>query len=260
MRAMSTDYALVERDGPLTIVTLNRPQMRNALNAQAHQELNDIFDEFATDDGQWIAIITGAGKAFCAGHDLKQQESGGGLETPPGGFAGLTTRFDLTKPVIAAVNGAAVGGGFEAALACDLIIAAEEAVFGLPEPRIGLAALAGGIQRLSQEIGPKRAMGMLLTGRQLSAQEGLELGFVNQVVEGDVLAAAKAWAAQIFACSPLSVRATKQAALEAMSVSVQEGLSSMWHYPAVEAMLQSEDALEGPRAFLEKRAPIWRGR
>lgn len=257
---MSTDYALVERDGPLTIVTLNRPQMRNALNAQAHQELNDIFDEFATDDGQWIAIITGAGKAFCAGHDLKQQESGGGLETPPGGFAGLTTRFDLTKPVIAAVNGAAVGGGFEAALACDLIIAAEEAVFGLPEPRIGLAALAGGIQRLSQEIGPKRAMGMLLTGRQLSAQEGLELGFVNQVVEGDVLAAAKAWAAQIFACSPLSVRATKQAALEAMSVSVQEGLSSMWHYPAVEAMLQSEDALEGPRAFLEKRAPIWRGR
>jgi enoyl-CoA hydratase/carnithine racemase len=257
---MSEAYALVERDGPLTIVTLNRPQMRNALSAQAHHQLNDIFDDFAADDSQWIAIITGAGKAFCAGHDLKRQESGGGLETPSGGFAGLTTRFDLVKPVIAAVNGAAVGGGFEAALACDLIIAAEEALFGLPEPRIGLAALAGGIQRLTREIGMKQAMGMLLTGRLVSAQEGFELGFVNEVVQGDVLAAAKGWAARILACSPLSVRATKEAALRAMTVSVEEGLRSMWHYPAIVAMLQSEDAIEGPRAFVEKRAPAWRGR
>ncbi|MET0363702.1 MAG: enoyl-CoA hydratase-related protein, partial [Sphingobium sp.] len=176
---MSWRYVEVERDGPLTIVTINRPEVHNALNAEAHDELEAIFDAFAADDAQWVAIITGAGvKAFCAGHDLKQQAAGGGLTNPPTGFAGMTSRFDLDKPVIAAVNGLAMGGGFELALACDIVVAAQNASFALPEVKVGIAALGGGIQRLPREIGLKRAMGMLLTGRRLSADEGLALGFV----------------------------------------------------------------------------------
>ena len=143
----------------------------------------------------WVAIITGAGtKAFCAGNDLKLVPDIGRDKTPKTGFAGLASRYDLNKPVIAAVNGIAMGGGFEIALACDLIVAHERAVFALPEPRVGLAALAGGIQRLILDIGLKRAMSMLLTGRRVIAVEGKELGFVAEVVPGDVVEAATRWA------------------------------------------------------------------
>ena len=174
------EFCRVEREGPLTVITLNRPEVMNALHPPAHFELNKVFDDFAADPAQWVAIVTGAGdRAFSAGNDLKYQASGGKMSSPPGGFAGLTSRFDLNKPLIAAVNGIAMGGGFEIALACDLIVASEAAIFALPEPRVGLAALAGGLHRLPRVIGPKRALGMILTGRRVSAREGLELGFVN---------------------------------------------------------------------------------
>src|SRR6185295_12906210 len=159
--------------------------------------LGDVFDNFAADPDQWVAIITGAGeRAFSAGNDLKVTAAGGPRgSTHPSGFGGVVSRFDLDKPLIAAVNGIAMGGGFEIALACDLIIAADTAIFALPEPRVGLAALAGGLHRLPREIGTKRALGMILTGRRVSAAEGKSLGFVNDVVPtGEALAAAKKWA------------------------------------------------------------------
>ncbi|MDE1570188.1 enoyl-CoA hydratase-related protein [Aquabacter sp. P-9] len=258
---MTYQYITVAREGALTLVTINRPQAHNALNAQAHEELAEAFDAFAADDSQWVAILTGAGgKAFCAGHDLKQQASGGGLVTPPSGFGGLTARFDLNKPLIAAVDGVAMGGGFELALACDILIATPRSVFALPEPKVGLAALAGGIQRLPREIGLKRAMGMMLTGRRVAAQEGYDLGFVTEVVEGDILEAARRWAAEILSASPMSVRATKEAALRGLDTPLAQALTEEWDYPAMKAMLASEDAVEGPAAFAEKRAPVWKGR
>src|SRR5580698_8697866 len=194
---MTYEFCKVERDGRLTIVTLNRPQVMNALHAPAHAELAEVFDAFAADPEQWVAIVTGAGdRAFSAGNDLKHQATGGKMGSPPSGFAGLTSRYDLTKPVIAAVTAVAMRGGFEIALACDLIIASDKAVFALPEPKVGLAALAGGVHRLPRTIGLKRAMGMILTARRVSAKEGLELGFVNEVAApGDLMAAAKRWAA-----------------------------------------------------------------
>lgn len=253
-------YVKVDREDALTIVTLNRPEAHNALNAAAHEELQAVFDSFAADPQQWVAIITGAGeKAFCAGHDLKQQASGGGLVTPPTGFGGLTARFGLTKPVIAAVNGVAMGGGFELALACDIIVAHTKAMFALPEPRVGLAALAGGLQRLPRQIGLKHAMGMMLTGRRVTAGEGQTLGFVNEVTDGDVLMTARRWAADILACSPLSVRATKEAILRGLTVSTEQGMREEWDYPAMKTMLASADAIEGPAAFAEKRPPRWIG-
>ena len=180
---MDLKFSKVTRKGPVTTVTLSRPEVYNALHTDAHFELNKVFDDFAADPEQWVAIVTGAGdKAFCAGNDLKWQAAGGKRGWDKGGFAGLTSRFDCDKPIIAAVNGVAMGGGFEIALACDLIIASDNATFALPEPRVGLAALAGGLQRLPRQIGLKRAMGMILTARHVSAKEGLELGFVNEVV------------------------------------------------------------------------------
>jgi len=258
---MTYRYVDVVREGPLTIVTINRPEVHNALNAEAHDELEAIFDAFAADDAQWVAIITGAGhKAFCAGHDLKQQAEGGGLTNPATGFAGLTSRFDLNKPVIAAVYGVAMGGGFELALACDIVVAAVNAAFALPEARVGIAALGGGIQRLPREIGLKRAMGMMLTGRRVSAAEGLAMGFVNEVAEGDVLDAARRWAGEILACSPMSVHATKDAVRRGLTAPVEAAIVAQWSYPAMAAMLSSEDHVEGPVAFTQKRVPEWKGR
>ncbi len=257
------EFCKVEREGPLTIVTLNRPEVMNALHPPAHFELNEVFDAFAADPDQWVAIVTGAGeRAYSAGNDLKYQASGGRMSAPPSGFGGLARRFDLDKPLIAAVNGIAMGGGFEIALACDIILAAETAVFALPEPRVGLAALAGGLHRLPREIGTKRALGMILTGRRVSAREGLELGFVNEVVSpGDLMAAARRWAGVILELSPMSVRASKQAVYRGLAEpSVAAALDAQARYPAVAAMFKSEDLIEGPRAFAEKRKPHWKGR
>jgi enoyl-CoA hydratase/carnithine racemase len=259
---MTHEFCKVERDGPLTIVTLNRPEVMNALHADAHEELARVFDDFASDPGQWVAIVTGAGeRAFSAGNDLKVTAAGGRKPWPASGFAGLTQRFDLDKPVVAAVNGIAMGGGFEIALACDLIVAAENAVFALPEPRVGLAALAGGLHRLPREIGAKQALGMILTGRRVSAEEGKALGFVNEVVPvGEALAAARRWAAVIMEASPMSVRASKQAVYRGLAeATLEDALKNQMRYPAVSAMFASDDFKEGPRAFAQKRAPQWKG-
>ena len=254
------EFCSVEKEGPMTIVTIERPEVMNSLHPPANFELADVFDDFVADKDQWVAIITGAGdRAFSAGNDLKYQASGGKMGGPPSGFAGLTSRFDNPKPIIAAVNGVAMGGGFEIALACDLIIAAENAIFALPEPRVGLAALAGGIHRLPREIGLKQAMGMLLTGRRVGANEGKGLGFVTDVVaEGQALSAAKDWASQILECAPLSVRGSKQAAMAGMgAATLEEAIKGK--YDQILAMYKGADFVEGPLAFAEKRSPNWKG-
>jgi len=259
---MAHQFVRVERDGPITIITLNRPEVMNALHSDAHFELAQVFDDFAADKDQWVGVVTGAGdRAFSAGNDLKHQAGGGKMGSPPSGFAGLTSRFDLTKPLIAAVNGVAMGGGFEIALACDIIIASESAVFALPEPRVGLAALAGGLHRLPRAIGLKRAMGMILTGRRVSAKEGEALGFVNEVAApAELIEVAKRWARSICECSPMSIRASKQAVLTGLDEpSLEAALKGQNRYPAVAAMYTSADFVEGPLAFSQKRPPNWKG-
>jgi enoyl-CoA hydratase/carnithine racemase len=256
-------FCKVEREGQLTIVTLDRPEAMNALHPPAHFELAEVFDDFAADPEQWVAIVTGAGaRAFSAGNDLKYQAGGGKMSAPKSGFAGLSSRFDLDKPLIAAVNGLAMGGGFEIALACDIVVAADTASFALPEPRVGLAALAGGLHRLPREIGAKQALGMILTGRRVSAKEGQALGFVNEVVPAaELMTVAKKWAAQILELSPMSVRASKQAVYRGLAESsVAAALAAQRSYPAVAAMFASADFVEGPRAFAEKRVPQWKGK
>lgn len=257
---METEYCRVERRDHLMVVTLARPERLNALHPPANAELGRVFDAFAADDDLWLAVVTGEGRGFSAGNDLRYQAEGGERVPMPRGFGGLTSRFDLLKPVIAAVNGVAMGGGFEIALACDLIIASERAVFALPEPKVGLAALAGGLQRLSRQIGSKRALGMILTGRHVPAVEGYELGFVNEVVPHDELMDRTfAWADQILACSPLSIRASKDVVYRSLdTASLQESMTA--NYDSVRRLVASDDFIEGPRAFAEKRPPRWTGR
>jgi enoyl-CoA hydratase/carnithine racemase len=251
-------YCNVADEGRVRIVTLNRPEVMNALHSDAHHELERVWDEFAARDDLWVGIVTGAGpRAFSAGNDLKVQAAGRRGPLARTGFAGLTLRFDLDKPLIAAVNGVAMGGGFEIALACDIIVAAENAVFALPEPRVGLIAGAGGVHRLPRAIPQKLALGMILTGRRVSAAEGAKLGFVNEVVsEGEALAAAKRWAGLILECSPMAVRASKQAVYRGLGEpGLEQAIRAI--YPAQKANAESSDYVEGPRAFADKRKPDW---
>ncbi|MDB5970163.1 MAG: enoyl-CoA hydratase [Hydrocarboniphaga sp.] len=258
-------FCKVEREGPLTIVTINRPEAMNSLHPDSNAELAEIFDEFESDSEQWVAIITGAGdRAFSSGNDLKYMAKamacGASIEPPAKGFAGLTNRHSLNKPVIAAVNGIAMGGGFEIALACDLIIASSNAKFALPEPKVGVAAVAGGLLRLPQQIGIKRAMSLILTGRSVSAEEGLELGFVNQVTAPEnLMQEARRWAGEIAACSPMSIRASKeivQRGLDEPTLAI--AYENQMTYPAARALFRSSDFREGPMAFAQKRAPRWK--
>jgi enoyl-CoA hydratase/carnithine racemase len=256
-----SEFCTVKADGRVLVITINRPEVMNALHPAANFELARVFDDFVADPELWIAILTGAGdRAFSAGNDLKFQAGGGKMEQPSSGFAGITNRFDNPKPVIAAVNGVAMGGGFEIALACDLIVASERASFALPEPRVGLAALAGGLHRLPRSIGLKPAMGMILTGRRVDAAEALRLGIVNEVVpHAELLPAARRWAEQILECAPLSVRGSKQAVMQGLDKStLQEAIGA--RYDQILAMFRSHDFIEGPRAFAEKRRPSWKGR
>ena len=259
---MKTQFCTVQDEGRLRIVTLNRPEVLNALHADANDELAAVWDEFAVRDDLWVGIVTGAGeRAFSAGNDLKVQAAGKRRPNGPRGFAGITHRFDLFKPMIAAVNGLAMGGGFETALACDIIIAAENALFALPEPRVGLIAGGGGVHRLPRSIPIKQAMGMILTGRRVSAAEGLAMGFVNEVAQtGKALEAALRWADMILEGSPVALRAAKEIVergLEAPSV------EAIYHQqrslPAVTALYNSADRVEGPKAFAQKRKPVWTG-
>jgi enoyl-CoA hydratase/carnithine racemase len=258
---MSYQFCTVQDEGRLRIVTLNRPEVLNALHADANDELAAVWDDFAARDGLWVGIITGAGeRGFCAGNDLKVQAGGKRRPNGPRGFAGICNRFDLAKPLIAAVNGVAMGGGFETALACDIIIAAENAIFALPEPRVGLIAGAGGVHRLPRSIPIKQAMGMILTGRRVPAREGFELGFVTEVApEGQALQAAKRWAAMILECSPMAVRASKQASYRGMDEpTLEQAMRTV--YPAQRENMESQDYVEGPKAFAEKRKPNWQNR
>src|SRR5262245_40615679 len=199
---MEFEFIRYEKRNHIAYVTINRPEVMNALHPPANDELARAWDDFASDPDSWVAILTGTGeKAFSAGNDLKYTAMHGVPRMPKGGFGGIVARHDLVKPLIAAVNGFALGGGLEIALACDIIVAAEHARLGLPEPRVGLMAAAGGVHRLPRHIPLKVAMGMMLTGRPLTAAEAARWGLVNEVVPAAELgAAAERWAAAILAC------------------------------------------------------------
>lgn len=263
---MAYEFIKVEKKEHITIVSINRPEVMNALHPPANKEMDDCFNEFAADPDAWVAILTGAGdKAFCAGNDLKWQAQHGGealrkaMEGLKGGLGGITFRFDLFKPVIAAVNGLALGGGFECALACDIIIASENASFGLPEPTVGMIAGAGGVHYLRRAIPFHQAMGMLLTARRISAQEALQMGLVNQIVPLEqLMSTAESWAEKILACSPLAIRASKEAALKGLAMPLDQAART--RFPGQVTLYQSDDFVEGPKAFAEKRKPQWKGK
>lgn len=254
-------HCLYETSGPLLTLTLNRPEVLNALHPEAHRELSDAFDRYAADPELRVCIVTGAGeRAFCVGTDLKALAATGDHAKPPTGFAGITHRFDLWKPLIAAVNGHCLGGGMEILAACDIGVASSSAKFGLPEPRVGLAALGGGLlQRLPRQIATKDAMALVLTGSSIGAEEARRIGLVNEVVAPEcVMSRARQYAEEILACAPLAVQASKQIMLQSLAVA---NLADAMHenYPAAIRMLQSDDAIEGPAAFAAKRAPRWTG-
>jgi crotonobetainyl-CoA hydratase len=255
------EFIKTETEGRLFIVTINRPDQLNCLHPMGNAEMAKAFDEFAANPDLWVAIVTGAGeKAFSAGNDLKFAASGqkSPVPMPATGFGGLTSRYDLFKPVIAAVNGFAMGGGFEIALASDIIIAAENAKFALPEPRVGFAALAGGLHRLPRQVPLKKAMGMMLTGRTVDAKEGKDIGFVTEVVpQGKALEEAKRWAGMIMECSPMAIKATKEAVVTGLNTA--DFKSAFDHkVPGIGRLLSSADHKEGPKAFAEKRKPAWK--
>ena len=259
---MAYEFATYEKHGRLAIVTLNRPERLNALHPPAHFELHEIWNDFERDPEVWVGILTGAGdKAFSAGNDLKYTaEHGANMgRAAESGFGGITNRTTCWKPIIAAVNGFALGGGFEMALACDLIIAADHARLGLPEPRVGLMAGAGGVHRLPRMIPHKIALGYILTGRHMTAQEAHRWGIVNEVVPlADLMATVHKWTDDILAGAPLSIRASKQAALMGLGQPLEMALNL--NYTEALKMRHSEDTVEGPRAFAEKRPPRWQGR
>lgn len=258
------DFITVETQGRVTTITLNRPEVMNAINPPMHAELQAAFDAFAADAGQHLCVVTGAGdRAFCAGSDLKALAAGAGSDPyPRSGYAGLIDRFDLNKPVIAAVNGVALGGGFEIVLACDIVVAAQTASFGLPEPLVGAIAVGGGLHRLPRQIGLKAAMGMVLTSRRVSAEEGARLGFVNEVAPAGALeATVKRWCDQILLGSPMALRASKEAINRGLAEpDLREAIRRQGEHPAYIAWRDGPDAREGPRAFAEKREPNWRSR
>jgi enoyl-CoA hydratase/carnithine racemase len=256
---MSYEFIKTEVQGNVLIVTMNRPEVYNAVHAEMHQEMSDCWDDFAANPDLWVAVLTGAGdKAFTAGNDLKATAKGGSKKTLAAtGFAGLSSRFDLEKPIIAAVNGFAMGGGFETALSCDIIIAADVAKFALPEVKVGFFASASGVQRLSRYIGRLAAQELMLSGRTIDAAEALRLGCVNEVVPADqLMARAMEKAQELASVSPSSIKATKRIL---NSMAVAEGLPESLNYSREVQMdlAQTEDFKEGVQAFVEKRKPNW---
>ena len=261
---MPHQYIRYEKRERIAYVTIDRPEVLNALHPQASAELRDAFTDFRDDPDLWVAVLTGEGeRAFCAGNDLKYHakhvrpgEQYPEAETMP--FGGITSGFTCWKPIIAAVNGHALGGGLELAMACDIIVAADHARLGLPEPRVGLVAGAGGVHRLPRHVPHKIAMGMLLTGRQISAQEALQWGLVNEVVPlSELIPAADHWVSEILEGAPPSVRASKQMATIGLGLPLEEAMSH--GYSEFEKAITSEDYAEGPKAFAEKRPPMWKG-
>ena len=257
-----------ELDGHVARITLDRPESLNSLNPDLRWELSQHFDEVENNDDIWLAVVTGSGdRAFCAGADLKHRARERDATTEQRAdwaqknieTRSLTERWHFAKPVIARVNGFALGGGLELAMACDIIVAAEHAEFGLPEPRRGLIAGAVGVHRLPRQIGLKPAMGHLLTGRHMTAARAYELGLVNQVVSLDGLdLAVNGWIEDILRCAPLSVRATKEAAMRGLDMALPQAFYNEYEWERKRQ--QSADTLEGPRAFAEKREPRWVGK
>jgi len=253
-----SEELLRQREGHVEILTINRPQARNAINLATAQAISAALDECAIDDEVWVVVLTGADdKAFSAGMDLKAFAQGEFPATEQG-FGGLTERHFL-KPLICAANGSAFAGGFEMLLSCDLVVAADHAVFGIPEAQRGLIAGAGGLIRLPQRIARAVALEMALTAEPLSAQRAYEVGLVNRVVpSAEVMPTAMAMAQRICANAPLAVRTSKRVLLEAMDLDEE----SAWalNNSAFGMIAASADALEGAIAFAEKRPPEWRGK
>jgi enoyl-CoA hydratase/carnithine racemase len=254
------DEVLYEVEGRIAIITINRPEARNAVNGAVASAMDDIMHRFENDPQVWIALLTGTGnRAFSAGADLKAMAGGQGglIETAEGGFAGFV-RFPRTKPIIAAVNGFALAGGTELVLACDLVIASEEAEFGLPEVSRGIIAAGGGLFRLPLAIPRGRAIELILTGDRITAQQAYQLGLVNHVVPAaELLSSARTLATRICANAPLAVRESLAIAKHAHEWSEQEAWARSLE--ARTRVMQTADAQEGPRAFAEKREPKWTG-
>jgi crotonobetainyl-CoA hydratase/dehydration protein DpgD len=267
---MSDDRTRVryEKKDHIARVTLDRPDVLNAMDIRMHEELAAVWDDIEADDDVRVAVLTGAGtRAFSVGQDLKERARLGREGAPPTTFGSrgqpgwprLTDRFTLSKPVLAQVHGYALGGGFELALACDLIVASDQAVFGLPEVRLGLVPGAGGAFRLARQLPQKAAMGYLLTGRRLDAATALRFGLVNEVVTADRLDdCVEEWTEDLVRSAPLSVRAIKEATLKSVDLPLEEAFTTAYGWE--ERRRRSSDAAEGARAFAEKRDPVWTGR
>jgi crotonobetainyl-CoA hydratase len=256
-----SDSVKIERRGPVCEITLDRPKA-NAIDVATSRALYAAFAAFQEDSTLSVAILTGGGERFfSAGWDLKAGEAVD-ADHGPGGFAGLTEFFNLDKPVIAAVNGLALGGGFELALAADLIVASEAAEFGMPEVGLGIIADSGGMQHLPKRLPRAIAYELAFTGRRMSAAEAAGWGLINRVVSASgVMAEARELAANIANNAPLALRAAKAVMLAGEGRSVQDTYAFMrdGHILVYNQMLRSQDAEEGPRAFGEKRRPEWRG-
>jgi len=244
-------------------VTIDRPEVLNAIDVASERELQALWARIEADPEVRVVVLTGTGeRAFSAGADLKERPGASQLDywatERPGGFGGIALRETLDVPVIARVNGHALGGGLEMALGCDLIIAAEDVTFGLPEARVGRLPLDGGMTLLQRQVPFHQAMGMLLTGRRISAAEALRIGLINEVVpRAELDSVVKRWVNDILSCAPLSVRAIKQVARRTAHLTAREAQAA--RLPAVIAALRSKDSEEGVRAFVEKRKPVWRG-
>ena len=255
---MSEDIVLVDTaDGVMTI-TLNRPKAKNAVNKALAEAISGAIDELEANDQLRVAIVTGADGTFCSGMDLKAFVTGELPIVEGRGFGGLT-EYLVNKPLIAAVEGYALAGGFELAISCDLIVAAEDSKFGIPEVKRGLAAAAGGLAKLPKQIPQRVAMELALTGDFISAQRAYDLGLINQVVPaGTALEAARALAAKIAANGPLAVAASKQVVANAQDWNT--GTMFTEQMKLIQPVLTSADAIEGAMAFAEKRAPNWQGK
>jgi enoyl-CoA hydratase/carnithine racemase len=255
-----SDEVLYDVDGHVATLTLNRPAQRNAVSPELTVAMDAALRRFEEDPQVWVGLLTGAGPNFCAGADLKAIAAGRGreLSTEAGGFAGFV-RYPRTKPIIAAVTGFALAGGTELVLTCDMVVAAEDAVFGLPEVTRGIVAAGGGMFRLPRALPPAIARELLLTGGRLPAADAHRLGMANRLVAAEqVVSTARELADTICANAPVAVRETLALARAALEVDEQEA----WRRSdeARARVAQSEDAKEGPRAFAEKRAPVWTGR
>jgi dehydration protein DpgD len=258
-----------DKRGQVAYITLNRPAVLNAMDRRMHQDLAAVWDDFDADEDIRVGVLTGAGKrAFSVGQDLGElagriregidEPSGFGSRGKPG-WPRLTERFDLTKPVIAKVRGYALGGGFELALACDIIIASQDATFALPEARLGLIAGAGGVFRLTRQLPFKTAMGYLMTGRSLTANRAFDLGLVNEVTSvEDLDGCVDGWVHDILECAPLAVRAIKEVASTSATMALPEAFAAGYEWE--DRRRHSNDAREGVLAFAAKRAPRWSGR